>query len=85
VEQAPLRRFLQRIAETQDEEISCTDCFEALSPAVDLEMAGTAVSRALPPLWQHLQQCAVCREEYEILRDLVRLEADGRRPTSDLS
>ena len=85
MEQAPLRRFLQRIADTQDEEISCTDCFDALSAAVDLEMAGTAVSRALPRLWQHLQQCAVCREEYETLRDLVRLEADGRPPASELS
>lgn len=82
MEQGPLQRFLQRIADTQDEEISCTECFDALSTAVDLEMAGTSVSRGL---WQHLQQCAVCREEYEALRDLVRLEADGRPPTSDPS
>jgi predicted anti-sigma-YlaC factor YlaD len=85
VEQPRLRRFLQGIADTQDEEISCTECFDALSAAVDLEMGGTVVERALPRLWQHLQQCGVCREEYETLRDLVRLEADGRPPASSPS
>lgn len=82
MEQPPLRRLLQGIADTQDEEISCTECFDVLSAAVDLELGGTVVAQALPRLRQHLQQCGVCREEYETLRDLVRLEADGRPPAS---
>ena len=76
MERAALRRFLRNIAETDDDEISCTECFDLAPQYVDLEVAGTVSEHTLPRLTKHLQQCGVCREEYEILRDLVRLEAD---------
>jgi hypothetical protein len=78
VERAALRRFLRHIAETDDDEISCTECADLAPQYVDLEVAGTVSEHTLPRLTQHLQQCGVCREEYEILRDLVRLEAEGQ-------
>ena len=78
-----LGRLLRNIAETDDDEISCTECFDLVSQYVDLEVAGTVSEQTLPGLRQHLQQCGVCREEYEILRDLVRLEAQGRAPSAD--
>lgn len=40
-------------------------------------------SRARPPTWVCLEQCAVGREEYETLRELARLEAEGRPPSID--
>jgi predicted anti-sigma-YlaC factor YlaD len=83
VERPALRRFLRSIAETDDDEISCAECFDLVSQYVDLEVAGTVSEQTLPRLKQHLQQCGVCREEYEILRDLVRLEAEGRAPSAD--
>ncbi len=78
------RRLLQLVAETDDEEISCTECFDLVSEYVDLEVMGQAGDRTLPRLQQHLRQCGVCREEYEVLRDLVRLDdADGPTRGSD--
>jgi hypothetical protein len=74
-------RLLQHIADTDDEEISCAECFDLVPQYVDLEVAGQAGDQTLLPLQQHLRQCGVCREEYEALRDLVRLEADGRAPS----
>ena len=74
------RRLLQHIADTDDEEISCAECFGLVPQYVDLEVAGQAGDHTLPHLQQHLRQCGVCREEYEVLRDLVRLDADGRTP-----
>lgn len=50
---------------------------------VDLEITGQVVDEKLPRLRQHLNQCGVCREEYEALRDLARLEAEGRLPPTD--
>jgi hypothetical protein len=76
VERAALRRFVRHIAETDDDEISCTECFDLAPQYVDLEVAETVSEHTLPRLTQHLQQCGVCREEYEILRDLVRVEAE---------
>jgi hypothetical protein len=78
-----LERLLRLAALTQDEEISCTRCFELLPEYVDLEVAGAAPDARLPLFRQHLHQCGVCREEYETLWDLVRLEVEGRAPSVD--
>ena len=76
------RRVLQGLADTEDAEISCSECFDLVSQYVDLEVAGQAGAATFPRLRQHLRQCGVCREEYEVLRDLVRLDV-GRDPASD--
>ena len=73
--------LLRRVWETEDEEISCTECFDLVPQYVDLEIAGEAADKKVPRLRQHLDQCVVCREEYETLRDFVRLEAEGRLPS----
>ena len=78
-----LERWLQNIHQTQDEEISCSECFDQVSHFVELEVSGEDASAKLPQLKQHLSQCAVCREEYETLRDLAHLEREGRLPSVD--
>ena len=75
--------LLRLAARTQEHELSCTDCFDVLPQYVDLEVAGEAPERQLPLFRQHLEQCAVCREEYETVRELARLEAEGRTPSID--
>ena len=72
-----LEQLLRLIARTEDEEISCTECFELLPIYVDLEGAGENPDAKGPRFRQHLDQCGVCREEYETLRELIRLELEG--------
>jgi hypothetical protein len=50
---------------------------------VDLEAGGGDAARAMPALAQHLHQCGVCHEEYEVLRDLARADVDGAPPVDD--
>ena len=69
--------WLQNIYHTQDEEISCTECFDLVSHFVELEMSGEDPTVKMPQLKQHLNQCSACREEYETLRDLRRFEDEG--------
>lgn len=76
-----LERLLQLVARTKDEELDCTACFELLPLYVDLEVSGQTPDVALPLFRGHLEQCAVCREEYEAVRELARLEAEGRSPS----
>ena len=71
----PLDRLLRQVAGTETDEISCSECFDLLASGVEQELAGMMPSR----LAQHLMQCGVCREEYEVLRDLVR-SAPGDPP-----
>jgi hypothetical protein len=77
------RRLLRQLQETQDHELSCSECFDQLSDYVDLELAGQPVAERLPMLRQHLTQCGVCREEYQVLRELARLSASGELPSED--
>ena len=78
-------RWLRNIYNTQEKEISCSECFDLVSGFVDLELAGGDPAVKMPLVIQHLHQCAACREEYETLRDLRRLEEDGEAPsTGDL-
>jgi hypothetical protein len=75
-----LARLLRQVAETEAEEISCSECFELLSTGVDLELAGVLSEPMWPKLSRHLRQCGVCREEYEVLRDFVSSEPDDLPP-----
>lgn len=78
-----LERLLRLVARTEDDELSCSACFDLLPPYVDLEVAGEAPDARLPLFRPHLEQCAVCREGYETLRELARFEAEGRSPSID--
>lgn len=73
--------WLRNIYETQDEEISCTECFDLVSGFVELEVTGQDAAARLPQLQQHLNQCQACRDEYETLRDLRLLEEKGEFPS----
>jgi len=81
VSEARFERLVRLIADTREQELSCTDCFDGLAAYVDLEAGGGDAAAALPGLAQHLRQCGVCREEYEVLRDLAR--GDGPSPESN--
>ena len=76
-------KWLKNIYETQQVEISCSECFDLVSHYVELEVAGQDPAARLPQVKQHLNQCRACRDEYEILRDLRRLEEKGEMPSTD--
>jgi hypothetical protein len=78
-----LERLLRLVARTKDEELGCSACFELLPLYVDLEISGEDPDVRHPLFRDHLEQCAVCREEYEAVRELVRLDAQGRLPSID--
>jgi hypothetical protein len=75
--------WLNNIFDTREEEISCSECFDLVSRFVDLELAGADAAGSMPELQHHLNQCRACRDEYEALRDLRRLEENGELPTLD--
>lgn len=75
-------RWLHNIYGTKDEEIPCSECFDLVSHFVEVELSGEDAVAKMPQLRQHLDQCAACRQEYETLRDLGRLENEGGLPSS---
>lgn len=80
------RRFtnwLKNIYATQENEISCSECFDLVSRFVEREIAGEDPAGSMPELKRHLNQCRACRDEYEALRDLRRLEENAEMPSLD--
>ncbi len=78
-----LERWLPNIYNTQDEEISCSECFDLVSHFVEVELSGADAAAQMPKVKQHLHQCPACRTEYETLRDLQRLENESNFPSLD--
>ena|GEM_PF-5809058 len=70
-------RLLRHVFDAEPEEISCSECFDLLSVGVELEPAGATWEPGLTRLGRHFGQCRVCRDEYETLRDFVRVEAES--------
>ena len=75
--------WLKHIYETQEQEISCSECFDQVSRFIDLELEGKEAPTIMPELKHHLDQCRACREEYEALREIRRLEDEGNLPSLD--
>ncbi len=78
-----LDRWVQQISQTQVEELSCSDCLDLVDQYVEAELVGAPLSAQMEQVKHHLYQCQVCREEYQILSDLVREETAGRAPSVD--
>ena len=66
--------WLQTIYETQDIEISCTECFDRISGFVEADVSGREVMVEFPQVKQHLDQCRACRDEFEVLLALRHVE-----------
>ncbi len=76
-------RWLKNIENTQEDEISCSECFDLVSHFVELELSSGDAAARMPKLRQHLNQCAACRADYETLRDLQELQNKGELPSLD--
>ncbi len=74
---------MRQIAETEAEEISCSECLDHISEYVDREVSGAEMTQEMRRVAQHLHQCQVCLDDYEILHDLVVLEDHGEAPSLD--
>jgi hypothetical protein len=81
VKKGRFERLLKNIYNTQDQEISCSECFDSVSQFVELELSGDNPVAKLPQVKQHLDQCPACHAEYKVLRDLRRLEDKGGLPS----
>ena len=78
-----LEKWLKNVYATQQEEISCTECFDLVSGLVELEARNENIGAKMLQVKQHLAQCKACHDEYEALRDLRRLEDEGEFPSLD--
>lgn len=73
--------MLKMLADTSEDEISCDQVLEVLAEYAEMAQRGEDVAHLLPLVHQHLELCADCREEYDVLLRALDLESqiiDGR-------
>ncbi|CAN5743928.1 hypothetical protein BH20ACT11_BH20ACT11_15590 [soil metagenome] len=69
-----LEKVVRAVSQTQEEELTCDECFEELDRFVELELAGLDAAEAMPLVRDHLAKCDDCREEFEALLAALRAE-----------
>lgn len=65
------------LREEADKLLTCQECLDALGAYVEDEVAGEDVAARYPRVERHLQSCSSCREQYDLLHELVQQEAAG--------
>jgi len=61
-------------------EILCDECFAKLDEYVELVHRGEPADARVPGMRAHLDGCPACHEEYESLRELVRVSSEEQPP-----
>ncbi|HLF26282.1 MAG TPA: hypothetical protein VJG32_08095 [Anaerolineae bacterium] len=56
--------------------LTCEECQSVLDVYVDEELSGAEVRQQYFAVWQHIQTCANCREDHELLYQILRHERD---------
>lgn len=75
------RDLVKKSLLTEEEEISCLECFEILDQYVDLLDAGQEPGRVLPELEQHLSVCHCCHAEMEGILVALKIAANPQSET----
>lgn len=73
IETSTLKKVLRSLSITQDEEMTCGECFQEVDQYVDMLREGKPAAEVLPLVEHHLTLCPPCREEFEAL--VVALKA----------
>lgn len=63
--------FLRILEKVREEEASCGEVYSRLDEYVESQVHGKDAARLMPLVWEHLDMCSECCEEYEALIDVL--------------
>lgn len=78
-----LEAFLVKIARTREVEASCDDCAQHSARLVEALMNGHVEEGELIDILHHVLQCMPCSEEFQVLQDCARMDAENSWPSVD--
>ncbi|MGD1993277.1 MAG: hypothetical protein PVI59_08800 [Anaerolineae bacterium] len=73
-----VERVWRNILSTQPGEIGCSSAYQRLDRFAEQWLAGEDMARQMPLMWDHLERCPFCREEFETLVRALRLSESWR-------
>jgi bacterioferritin-associated ferredoxin len=71
-----IRKMMDSVKTTRDQELTCGHCYEELDQFIEKQLAGKRAEEAMPLVQEHLDRCAGCREEYEVLLEAIQTMID---------
>lgn len=70
-----VERLMNAIKMTQVEERGCEEVHELVDKYAEAYLAGQNVAHLMPLVKHHLDMCGNCREEFEMLLEMMQFEA----------
>ncbi|NQS91380.1 MAG: hypothetical protein HQ574_03140 [Chloroflexi bacterium] len=67
-----IRKMMSSVKSTRDEELTCGHCYDELDQFIEMKLSGKNAEEAMPLVQAHLDLCADCREEYEVLLEAIQ-------------
>ena len=67
-----LRALFNMLEMTEEHEIDCTAVYDVMDEVAELANSGKEIAEIMPEIDAHLMKCKACREEFEILQNIIR-------------
>ena len=67
-----IRKMMHSIQTTREDELACGHCYDELDHFIEMKLSGKNPAEAMPLVQEHLDRCAACREEYEVLLEALK-------------
>lgn len=61
---------------TEERELACEEVFEVIDQYAELVASGESPEKVMPLVNHHLMMCGHCREEFEMLLEMLSLDVD---------
>ena len=61
---------------TEDRELACEEVFEVIDQYAELVVSGESPEKVMPLVHHHLMMCGHCREEFEMLLEMLNVDVD---------
>lgn len=75
--------FLLKVARTREPEASCDDCAKHSARLIEALSQGNVEDAELLDILHHVLMCMPCGQEFEILQDCARMDAEDSWPSFD--
>lgn len=72
------KAVIKEVAEVHEVEIGCDECFEELHRFAEMKLAGLDAASAMPLVYEHLEMCGECRDEFEAFLAALRATAQDQ-------
>lgn len=77
VDEQFVRKLMQRLEETRENEYSCEETFALLDEYVELANSSEEAAALMPLVKHHIDACPDCRERFEVLLQILKTETSS--------